>query len=69
MIPFIILRNLRMDKMVRFGVYSLFGLGAINITFCWIRFMIVEISTNLSNKQVVPLTLLGESSSLIFDYN
>ncbi|KAH7007200.1 hypothetical protein EDB80DRAFT_577401 [Ilyonectria destructans] len=57
-LPFLILRRLRMERLVRFGVYCTFGVGAINITFCLTRFMIVEISTDISAKRVIPLTLL-----------
>ncbi|KAH6985159.1 hypothetical protein EDB80DRAFT_624701 [Ilyonectria destructans] len=57
-LPFLILRKLRMERLVRFGVYCTFGLGAINITFCLTRFLIVEITTDIDEKKVIPLTLL-----------
>ncbi|KAH6985263.1 hypothetical protein EDB80DRAFT_591071 [Ilyonectria destructans] len=57
-LPFLILRRLRMERLVRFGVYCTFGVGAINIIFCLTRFLIVEISTDLNAKRVIPLTLL-----------
>ncbi|KAH7227216.1 uncharacterized protein BKA55DRAFT_584297 [Fusarium redolens] len=62
-LPFMILRNLRMDKLVRFGVYCTFGLGAINIIFCLVRFLVVEASTDIDNGKMVPLTLLELWSS------
>ncbi|KAI3584168.1 hypothetical protein IWW34DRAFT_828242 [Fusarium oxysporum f. sp. albedinis] len=62
-LPFMILRNLRMDKLVRFGVYCTFGLGAINIIFCLVRFLVVEASTDIDSGKMVPLTLLELWSS------
>lgn len=64
-LPFLILRKLRMERLVRFGVYCTFGLGAINITFCLTRFLIVEITTDIDKKKVIPLTILGKSSKLL----
>ncbi|KAH6986441.1 hypothetical protein BKA56DRAFT_451523, partial [Ilyonectria sp. MPI-CAGE-AT-0026] len=42
-LPFLILHELKLDAVVKVGVYCTFGLGIINISFCLTRFLIIQV--------------------------
>ncbi|KAF2174470.1 hypothetical protein K469DRAFT_614309, partial [Zopfia rhizophila CBS 207.26] len=55
LLPFLILRKLQVKRLVKLSVYCIFGLGVINITICFTRFVTIE----LSHPKGVPLTLVS----------